>query len=60
MLLAGGWGPHGNSGVGVSPPGTTDFNRSTTLVVGQFEIRPSRRMDSMARKEQPCGLGALP
>jgi hypothetical protein len=23
MLLSGGWGPHGNSGVGVRPPGIT-------------------------------------
>jgi len=29
-------------------------------VVGQFEIRPSHRMDSIARGEQPCGRGALP
>jgi hypothetical protein len=29
------------------------------LVVGQFKIRPSRRMDSIARKEQPFAVVAL-
>jgi hypothetical protein len=46
--------------VSVTPWNHADFNRSTTLEVSQFEIRPSHRMDSMTRKEQPCGLGALP
>jgi hypothetical protein len=53
-------GPHGNSGVGVSKPLRISIN---PLVVGQFEIAPSHRMDSMARKGatlRPWALGALP
>jgi hypothetical protein len=49
-------GPHGNSGVGVSKPLRISIN---PLVVGQFEIAPSHRMDSMARKGatlRPWGL----
>jgi hypothetical protein len=40
MLLSGGWGPHGNSGVGVStpPPGITSI--PTTQHLSKRPLRP--------------------
>src|SRR5438093_9270293 len=43
-----------------APENAPAANLSDPNFGSQFEIRPSHRMDSMALKEQPCGLGALP